>query len=410
MAKKLTIKGIATLAEVSAGTVDRVIHNRGYVSEQARAKVEKVLADIDYRYNIHTSAIALKKSFKIVISIPEIKVGEYWGLIRNGIETALFEYSDVNITCKYFLYDQFDINSCREAFHKVVAEDTDIVIFAPAFMDDSYNLCRELDSKKIPYIFIDSTLEGANPLATICSDQKACGKLAARILESKMGIINTLAILSPQRTGEIKAQNSLERKSGFIEYFHKRNRLKKIKESTFSVTDPKTGEKQILKFIKNNKNVKGIAVLNSRGYLVAETLKKENISNISVISFDLTEKNQTLLEDGHISALICQRPQHQGFQAVKTAISHLLYRNITPGTQHIMPIDVIYKENLPFYSEITPPWRYFRHNELGITPGLSRPHGIPPSSDPARCLTGSHRYGPCEEGTYTVETDRYRRL
>ena len=352
MAKKVTIKEIATLAEVSPGTVDRVLHNRGAVSEHARQKIERVLADIDYRYNIHTSAISLKKIFKIVISIPETKDGEYWGLIRNGIETALFEYSDVDITCKYFLYDQFDISSCRDAFQKVVAEDTDIVLFAPIFMDDSYNLCRELDSKKVPYIFMDSTLEDANPLAIICGNQKACGKLAARILESKMGIINTLAILSPQRAGEIKAKNSLERKIGFIEYFHKRNRLKKIKESSFSVIEPKTGEKQILKFIKSNKNVKGIAVLNSRGYLVAETLKKENINNISLISFDLTEQNKKLLEEGYISALICQRPQHQGFLAIKTAINHLLYKNVTPGTNYLMPIDIIFKDNLPYYNEI----------------------------------------------------------
>lgn len=38
-----TIKDIARMAGVSAGTVDRVLHNRGDVSPQSKAKVQKVL-------------------------------------------------------------------------------------------------------------------------------------------------------------------------------------------------------------------------------------------------------------------------------------------------------------------------------------------------------------------------------
>lgn len=38
-----TIKDIARMAGVSAGTVDRVLHNRGDVSEKSKEKVQKVL-------------------------------------------------------------------------------------------------------------------------------------------------------------------------------------------------------------------------------------------------------------------------------------------------------------------------------------------------------------------------------
>jgi transcriptional regulator, LacI family len=37
------IKDIAIMSGVSTGTVDRIIHNRGKVSEEARVKVEEVL-------------------------------------------------------------------------------------------------------------------------------------------------------------------------------------------------------------------------------------------------------------------------------------------------------------------------------------------------------------------------------
>ena len=60
MAKQVKIKDIAQMAGVSAGTVDRILHNRGNVSRESREAVERVLAEVDYKYNIHSSAISLK--------------------------------------------------------------------------------------------------------------------------------------------------------------------------------------------------------------------------------------------------------------------------------------------------------------------------------------------------------------
>mgnify|MGYP001091850464 FL=1 len=51
MNKNYRIKDIAELSGVSTGTVDRILHERGKVSEDARKKVEKVLKEIDYQPN-----------------------------------------------------------------------------------------------------------------------------------------------------------------------------------------------------------------------------------------------------------------------------------------------------------------------------------------------------------------------
>ena len=47
MDKKIRIKDIARMAGVSAGTVDRVLHNRGNVSDDARKAVEKIIKQVD---------------------------------------------------------------------------------------------------------------------------------------------------------------------------------------------------------------------------------------------------------------------------------------------------------------------------------------------------------------------------
>lgn len=58
-----TIKDIARMAGVSAGTVDRVLHNRGDVSEKSKEKVQKVLDEINYQPNVFAIGLAAKKKY-----------------------------------------------------------------------------------------------------------------------------------------------------------------------------------------------------------------------------------------------------------------------------------------------------------------------------------------------------------
>ncbi|MDD4159305.1 MAG: LacI family DNA-binding transcriptional regulator, partial [Proteiniphilum sp.] len=106
------------MAGVSKGTVDRVLHNRGNVSPAARTAVEKVLEQVHYKPNLHVSAISLKKSYKIIVTTPEVSLGAYWESIHNGIRHALEEYENVKIELQVFTYNQYDIYSCRQTFEK----------------------------------------------------------------------------------------------------------------------------------------------------------------------------------------------------------------------------------------------------------------------------------------------------
>ncbi len=118
MRKKIRIKDIAEMAGVSAGTVDRVLHNRGNVSEPARLAVEKVLEKVNYKPNIHVSALSLKRRYKIVVATPEASHGEYWESIHNGIRHAIEEYENIKMESLILTYNQYDIYSCKKKFSK----------------------------------------------------------------------------------------------------------------------------------------------------------------------------------------------------------------------------------------------------------------------------------------------------
>lgn len=352
MAKQVKIKDIARMAGVSAGTVDRILHNRGNVSAKSREAVEKVLAEVGYRYNIHTSAISVTKNFKIVITTPNASIGEYWGDMQSGFEMAFQEFNDLDINCTYIFYNQFDVYSCRTAFAKVPDEKPDAVIIGPTFSDESRELCRKLDADGVPYVFVDSKTDGTNPIETFTTDQYACGYLTARILDMISVDGCSLAIFKAERIGDQHSSNSLEREAGFEEYMKDNDKTGRLKRAYYSVSDIEQTEKVLMNFIKENPDVKGMAVLNSRGYILADILHANNIHDIKIVSFDLTYNNRRGLRNGSISALLCQKPQQQGFNAVKAIINKLLYNRPAEMVHHMMSINIILKENLPFYKEI----------------------------------------------------------
>ena len=349
MAKQLTITDIASMAGVSAGTVDRILHNRGKVSEEAERKVDEVLRNNGYKPNIHTSAVSLKKEYSIVGCMPNSNNGDYWQSIQDGISKALDEYSDIDIRYSCISYDQLDVRSCERAYESVLNNDCDAVILGPTFESMTEELCRELDKKKTPYVFVDATLEQANPIAVITSDRAVCGRLMGELMTMLCRSGEEMAIFHVFRKGGGKSMNSVARGKALMEYIRKSGIKKAVKESSIRLDTPAESERSINEFFKTNPAVKVAGVLNSKGYFIADVLKELGRNDVRTVAFDITYNNRRCIKDGSIKALICQRPETQGFEAIKAIIEYLIYG--TKGKKSTMPVDIVLKENLALYSE-----------------------------------------------------------
>jgi len=59
---KVRIKDIAEIANVSIGTVDRVIHNRGEVSQSTRDRIQNLLREYNYKPDIIASSLVIETS------------------------------------------------------------------------------------------------------------------------------------------------------------------------------------------------------------------------------------------------------------------------------------------------------------------------------------------------------------
>ncbi|MDI9605794.1 MAG: LacI family DNA-binding transcriptional regulator [Bacteroidota bacterium] len=348
MQKKIRIKDIARLAGVSAGTVDRVLHNRGNVSPKARQAVEAVLKEVDYKPNIHVSALSLKRTYKIVITTPNISPGEYWESIHHGIRHAKEAYANLKLTIEVLTYNQYDIFSCMKVFRQIAEMEMDALIIGPTFHNETNALCEKMDERNIPYIFVDSNNEGACPLAFFSSDHYMCGTLMAKLITSLIPANSKIGILQAVRVGNQSANSTILRKRGFMDYISKQERAYQVLRIPFSVEEPENNETYLSRFFTDHHDIPGVVVMNSRGNYVASYLDNNHIHDVKMVCLDLTAPNVEALKKGQIDFLIGQEPEYQGFRAMKTMLEYLIFKKPV-NRENYVQLDILTLENIGFY-------------------------------------------------------------
>lgn len=350
MKKRIRIKDIAAQAGVSSGTVDRILHNRGNVSEKARIAVEKVLKQVDYKPNIHLSGLSLKKTYEIVITTPHASYGEYWESIHNGIREAIDQHESLHIKTTCLTYDQYNIYSCQNVFTQILIFEPDAVIIGPTFKDETIDLANKLAEKNIPFIFVDSMVEGTSPLAFYSANHYICGYLMCKLLKSLIPESSDIGMLQAIRIGDQSANTSILRRKGAYDYLSETNFSNRIYNIQFSVYEARRNEEKMKDFFSSHPNVKGIIVLNSRGNIIANFLEDNNINDVKLVGVDLTKPNICALKNERINFLINQNPDYQGYMAMKTLLEYLILQT-KPKVENYMPLNIVTKETIDLQLE-----------------------------------------------------------
>jgi len=97
----MTIKDIAIIAKVSTGTVDRVIHKRGGVSEEKKKIINDIIKENNFKINSVASALAKNKQYKIATLMPSYNDDDmFWESPFLGVKKASSEIKGTTMmTC-----------------------------------------------------------------------------------------------------------------------------------------------------------------------------------------------------------------------------------------------------------------------------------------------------------------------
>jgi LacI family transcriptional regulator len=340
-----SIKDVAAKAKVSIGTVDRVLHNRGRVSEKTRARVERIVRRLGYRPNIHARSLSLDKAYRFAVVMPRLtQDSEYWKFPAKGIDKACRELESHHVSADYYLFDRYSDVSFERAFQGAVKSKPDGLLIAPVLSGKAGMLVPTIP-QGTPYVFFDSTIPGTECLTFIGQDPFQSGLLAASLLQSVSGGQGHAAIVKVTPDDF----HITERIRGFLAGMEENKRMP---AHLFEV-DSHGGEiafaGTVRRIVQELDPLAGIVVSNAWTHSVAHAVRAHaKPGRIAVIGYDLVPKNLQYLEEGVIGFLISQCPSTQGYEGIYSLYEHVVLRESVEQTI-MVPIDIVTKENVKYY-------------------------------------------------------------
>jgi LacI family transcriptional regulator len=342
--KGMTVKEIAALSGVSTGTVDRVIFRRGRVSAETKARVEAVIEKYQFTPNPIARRLKLNRAYRFSAFLPRRdQDAGYWGQVLEGIQEGVKEIAPLGAETEVIEFDRYNINEFYKAADSLLAERPDGIILSPIMPETIKDLVTKIRDSEIPFVFFDADLPGAGPLCVIGQDSFRGGYLAGRLMHLFAGsITKPVAVLDAH--GE--EYHIMRRRDGFLRYAGEQGFSTVVREySGYNGIEIPVDE--IARFLEENPDLAGIFITNCMTHRVAEAAERQKRKPpFLLVGYDLIPKNRELLRDGKIDAIISQRPEEQGRQALLNLYRHVVMEQRIPSKIEI-PLDVYIKENIP---------------------------------------------------------------
>jgi LacI family transcriptional regulator len=346
---KIGIKDIAKQANVSIGTVDRVLHNRNEVSKTTRELVLKIIDELGYTPNLLAKSLSSKIKYTIAVLIPDPGNNAYWEKPLEGIKAAAREIKKFNFELQIATFNYSNENSFIEKASEILESNPSGFIFAPVFYESSLKVVEKCDQLDLPYVFFDVFIEGCKSLAYFGQNSVQSGYLAARLMNYSVEKgISHIYIVKPLNPSAPVYHLSL-REKGFSSYFAKESDHRAILHSMdVDISSPSILVESLDAIFSGDQKPSGLFVANSRVHMVARYFEINQIKNVILIGYDLLHENIEYLEKGIIQILICQKPEEQGYRSVFSLYNHLFLKKPVDKLNY-SPIDIIVKENIEYY-------------------------------------------------------------
>jgi len=345
---RIRIKDIARIAGVSPGTVDRVIHNRGGVSESTRKKIEKIIEEYGYQRDILAGALAANKSYTILLCMPEtVDAHAFWKFPEAGVHRAMDELQHFDIDVAYLRFDQHDPADFLHKIEEIDPRDYDGLLFAPVFRENSKEFIRRWREAGVPCVLFNSYLEQVEYNSFIGQDAFQSGYLGGKLMSYGLAPGNDILIINLSLRKD-NYEHITEREKGFRAFFEEHS--ERVNNLVSLNLNGGSYDELALEIDRKMDalNVNGIFVTNSRVHLIARYLSEKGAMYVRLIGYDLLPESVEFLKREYIDFLISQSPEEQAYLGMRSLYNSIILKK-EEARKVFLPIDILTKENVDYY-------------------------------------------------------------
>ncbi len=333
-----TIRDIAKLAGVSRGTVDRVLHGRGRVSEENEEKIRKALAELDYQPSEAGMALAAhKKDLHLGFLYPEMEQGPFFAKVYQAARKKAEELAPQGVDVRFFPVREEDIASPQKIIDLLrwLRDHTRISGWAlpGTLVQPLRTVLLENEGSDVPMVAYNMDSDVPGCLAYVGCDYHLSGRMACGLAALMSGGKGKVLLMSVD-AGNLSS--SAQRLDGFEEEMKNKYPDMRVAARVLSSRDyfgakeaaPKQEETpenedaaqafdavaKACRLIREDEEINVVYIANPGNYSVCPQLRKAAFGRkISIITNDLvSEEQRKMLADGVIDATICQDPGRQG--------------------------------------------------------------------------------------------------
>lgn len=344
----MTIPRIAKLANVSLGTVDRALHNRGRISEETRSKILRIAEELGYKTNLKARALAIgNRQFRVGICIPR-ELHQYFDSIYDGIENELGNFSEFRITL---------VNSSpqqsRDSRYQHVAyllqQDIQALIICPGDAQELSGLVASAKDAGIPVIFISSDAPVSRRTSAVWVDPELMGGIAGELMARFLGQRGRAAVV----TGDLMNHSHRKRAESFVQRFEQISVKGRCFEIIEGHDDPEETFEKISRLLRQQPSISGIYVATANCLPVCKALDAQRKPNkVQVIATHFFPEMIPYFFSQTIVAAIYHRPSWLGQYALRLALRSVLEKKPLRASYLVQP-QIILASNMHLVRERT---------------------------------------------------------
>jgi len=339
----MTLKDLADVIPVSRGTIDRVIHNRGKVSEKSEKLVLSALKEYGYIPNQTGRALAaIKKSYKVGVLL--FKGEDPFNLsIINGIRQSFEKYKDCGFKLIEELIEDEVLENQKEALLRLAEEGADTIIFCPMVSPLIKDTMRQLADKGIVIITVNSDIDDDSRLCFVGHNNYQSGRTATSLLSNMIGNRGNVLIAA----GIQEFESHIHRLEGALSFLNKEVPDVKI---VGIITDTQEKVRESIMQTVERQTVHAILILSIYIEEIVTAVEELGLTGKIILgAFDLNDRSIKYLSENRINFIIDQSPVLQGQIAMDIAGEYLINKQKPEKKSNFTKTTIIMKENLSDY-------------------------------------------------------------
>jgi LacI family transcriptional regulator len=345
--KKIGVRELAELANVSVGTIDRALNGRREVSEKTRKRILEIAAHHGYTPDPAARALSRgRANIKIGVCIPS-EIHYFYDQLRDGIISEARQFGHFGTEVIYRPVKHLR-SGVAGVVRQLLRSGIQALVVTPGLPSEAASIIDEAEKEyNVRVVCVVTDVSSSCRSSAVSVHPEMSGRMAAELMANFVTPQSKVAIV----TGVITNEEHDRKVQGFSQMFGDECRGGAVVEVIEGREDEEETFLKCRRLLRSYPRLAGIYVNTVNCIPVCKAVEAHDASgSVKVIATDLFAEALPYFANGTITASLYQNPYRQGQTAVRLIVNHFAHGRPFPPVRHLNPT-IVLRSNLSLFRE-----------------------------------------------------------